>query len=140
MEHCRLIFLLLCPLSNLFYCHRLVLLYLKHPNMSFFNDINILSLLPHFNTIINLLFHFFILTSIFLNSGFSELRRIQSGKDAQILTFDVNTGVLNIKTKMTPPISTPPIDENGEAANGVVPLVAVSTIESSSVTCQNRLM
>ena len=37
--------------------------------MSFFNDINILSLLPHFNTIINLLFHFFILTSIFLNSG-----------------------------------------------------------------------
>ena len=75
-----------------------------------------------------------------MNSGFSELRRIQSGKDAQILTFDVNTGVLNIKTKMTPPISTPPIDENGEAANGVVPLVAVSTIESSSVTCQNRLI
>ena len=68
-----------------------------------------------------------------MNSGFSELRRIQSGKDAQILTFDVNTGVLNIKTKMTPPISTPPIDENGEAANDVVPLVAVSTIESSSV-------
>ena len=39
--------------------------------MSFFNDINILSLLPHFNTIINLLFHFFILTSIFLNSDAS---------------------------------------------------------------------
>ena len=53
MEHCRLTFLLNLPLSNLFHCYRLVLLYLKHPNMSFFNVINIWSLLPHYNTIIN---------------------------------------------------------------------------------------
>ena len=53
------------PSFKLFHCHRLVLLYLKHPNKSFFNVINILSLLPHYNTIINLLFYFFRLTSIF---------------------------------------------------------------------------
>ena len=36
MEALQLTFLYLIPLSNLFYCHRLVLLYLKHPNKSFF--------------------------------------------------------------------------------------------------------
>ena len=45
-------FLILLPPSNMFHCHCLVLLSLKHPNMSFFNNINILSLLRHYNTII----------------------------------------------------------------------------------------
>ena len=56
-------FLLNLPLSNLSHCNRLVFFFPKHPKKSFFNVINILSLLPHYNTIINLLFHW---TSNFL--------------------------------------------------------------------------
>ena len=51
-------FLLLLPLSNLFHCHRLVFLYLKHPNMSFFNVINILTSFTHTITLLSILLFF----------------------------------------------------------------------------------
>ena len=46
-KHCRLTFLFLLPLSNLFHCLFHIFLYLKHPNKSFFNPIHIFDIFYH---------------------------------------------------------------------------------------------
>ena len=61
--------LLLFPPSNLFYCHRLVLLYSKTPKQVFFNHINIFDTF----TTLYLLFYnytFFVLTSKIIFTGY----------------------------------------------------------------------
>ena len=61
-----MIFLLFLLLSNLFHCHRLVLLYLKHPNKSFFLTLSTFCHFYHTITLLSiLLFYFFHLTSKF---------------------------------------------------------------------------
>ena len=72
MEHCRLTFLYLLPLSDLFnwLCHGL--LYLKHPNKSFFNPIKYI--LTSFTTLYllfyNILFSFNV--NFFIYSFYSK--------------------------------------------------------------------
>ena len=72
-KHCSLTFLFNLPLSNLFHCHRLVLLYSKTPkHVIFLMLYTFCHLLPHYNTIIN--FYFFRLTSIFIEKNEKNIR------------------------------------------------------------------
>ena len=68
MEHCSFDLYYFSLFQTCFIVVVTVSSIVKHPNMSFFNVINILSLLPHFLLYILLKSIFFILTSIFLNS------------------------------------------------------------------------
>ena len=92
MEHCRLTFLFLLPLSNLFHCFCHVLLSLKHPNKSFFNPINIFDI---FYT----LYYCFIIFSLNVKFIFYRKTRRRNHKEENFRVWYLSQKFASLKRK-----------------------------------------